>query len=69
MMELIAEPQIEAGKVHRLVVGVDTPPPKIMSASDIEELLRDPFAELLLKCGTFPLSLRACLVKVRVEPF
>lgn len=61
MVGLTAELPLEAGKVHRLVVGIDTPPPKPMDASDIEELLRDSFAELLLKRGIFPLSLRSLL--------
>ena len=43
-----ADPLLEAGKVHRLVVGIDAPPPKPMDPSAEEELLRDPFAELLV---------------------
>jgi hypothetical protein len=60
MTGLVAEPRLEAGKVYRLVVGLDTHPTP-MSTSDMEELLRDPFAELLLRRGTFPLSLRSLL--------
>lgn len=60
LMALVAEPRLEAGKIYRLVVGVDTRPTP-MSAADTEELLWDPFAELLLKRGTFPLSLRSLL--------
>ncbi len=55
-----AEPPLEAGKIHRFVMGIDERP-KPMDQSEIEERLRDPFAELLLKHNTFPLSLRALL--------
>jgi hypothetical protein len=55
------EGQLEAGKIHRLVVGIDVPPPKPMFSSEVEVLLRDPFAELLLKRSTFPLTLRTLL--------
>ena len=58
---LVAEPPLEAGRVHRLIMGVDAPPPRSMSPLEVEELLRDSFAELLLKRGNFPLSLRALL--------
>lgn len=58
---LAAESWLESGGVHRLVMGIDAPPPRPMNPSQIGELLRDSFAELLLKRGNFPLSLRALL--------
>lgn len=52
--------QLEAGRVYRFVLGID-PAPVAMSAEEVETLLRDPFAQLLLRKGTFPLTLRELL--------
>ena len=54
-----AEPRLDATKIHRFVEGVDEAI-RPMDPSEVEEL-GDPFAELLLKQGTFPMSLRALL--------
>jgi hypothetical protein len=54
------EPRLDATKLLRYVKGIDEFP-RPMDPSEIERL-RDPFAELLLKRGTFPMSLRAVLV-------
>jgi hypothetical protein len=56
-----AEVKLVAGQIHRLVLGIDELPPKPMLPVEVGALLRDPFAELLLKRGTFPLSLRSLL--------
>lgn len=56
---LAAEPRLDATKIHRFVVGADESP-RPMDPSEVEEL-SDPFAKLLLKQGTFPMSLRALL--------
>src|SRR5262245_26965215 len=56
-----AQPQsLQAGKIYRFVLGLDDSP-QPLSDSDAAELLGDPFAELLLKRGTFPLSLEKLL--------
>jgi hypothetical protein len=55
-----AVPQLVADQVYRFVLGLDNEP-KPLEPTDVEQLLRDPFAELLLKRGTFPLSLRDLL--------
>ncbi len=52
---------LTAGVIHRLVLGVDAPPAVPMAPSDVETLLRDPFAKLALKKPPFPLSLRELL--------
>lgn len=51
---------LEAGRIYRFVLGVDELP-QPLSAEDADRLLRDPLANLLLKKGTFPLSLRELL--------
>jgi hypothetical protein len=53
-------PALEAGKVHRFVLGLDKRP-RVMTDDEIAGLLRDPFAEMFLRRGVFPLSLRDLL--------
>lgn len=55
-----AEPRLEAGRIYRFVMGVDNFP-GLMPDAEAETLLRDSFAELLLKRGTFPLTVRDLL--------
>ncbi|HET6892146.1 MAG TPA: hypothetical protein VFH31_13670, partial [Pyrinomonadaceae bacterium] len=52
--------ELEPGRVYRFVLGVDEIPTKL-SDSEIDTLLQDPFGKLLLKRGTFPLTLRDLL--------
>lgn len=51
--------QLDPTRIHRCVMGLDGFP-KPMEPAEVERL-RDPFAELLLKRGNFPTSLRALL--------
>ena len=51
---------LEAGKIYRFVLGLDEMP-KQMTEGETKDLLCDPFAELLLKRGNFPLSTRKLL--------
>jgi hypothetical protein len=51
---------LEAGRLYRFVLGVD-PAPRPLSVDEANALLRDPFAQLLLGRGTFPLTLRDLL--------
>jgi hypothetical protein len=53
-------PSLEPARVHRMVLGID-PGPTPMDAEELARELRDPFAELLLKRGVFPQSLRELL--------
>lgn len=52
--------KLEAGCIYRFVLGVD-PTPKPLSGNEADNLLRDCFAQLLLRRGTFPLTLRSLL--------
>ncbi len=54
---------IEPGKVYRFVLGVD-PGPVPMPGDEIEELLCDAFAELLLKQNVLPVSARELLARL-----
>lgn len=58
-MEEVAQLALDAGQLHRLVLGIDNAP-RPMTAAEIAAL-HDPFAELLLKRGAFPLTLRSLL--------
>lgn len=51
---------LEPGRVYRMVLGID-PQPVPMDGEELGRELRDPFAELLLKRGVFPQSLRELL--------
>jgi hypothetical protein len=53
------EAPLPAGRLHAFVLGLDAQP-RPMSEAEVSSL-RDPFAELLLKRGTFPLTFRALL--------
>lgn len=59
-----ADPEVsaplEAGRLYRFVLGLDERP-RHMEADELSKALNDPFAEMLLKRGVFPLSLRALL--------
>jgi hypothetical protein len=57
-------PPLAPGAIYRCVRGVDPLPGIRMSAAKIQTHLRDPFAELLLKRGIFPLSLRELLARL-----
>jgi len=46
--------------LHRFVLGRDVKP-VAMSNDDIDKQLHDPFASLLLRRGTFPLTLKELL--------
>lgn len=50
-------PKLEAGRIYRFVVGVDDFP-RTIPDEEVQTLLRDSFAELLLKRGSFPLTAR-----------
>ncbi len=54
-----AQFQLDPTRIHRCVMGLDGSPKPMEPAE--EERLRDPFAELLLKRGNFPTSLRALI--------
>ena len=56
---LAAEPRLDPTKIHRCVMGIDEFP-EPMDLAEVEHL-RDRFAELLLKRGTFPMSLRTLI--------
>ena len=56
---LVAESRLDGTKIHRFVTGIDESL-RPMDPTEVERL-RDLFAELLLKRGTFPMSLRALL--------
>ncbi|HEV7879404.1 hypothetical protein [Bradyrhizobium sp.] len=60
--EADAAPQanLAANTMHAFVLGLDQMP-RPMAAEEVGTMLRDPFAGLLLKSGTFPLTLRALL--------
>ena len=51
---------LETGRIYRFVLGLDEMPKK-MSEDEMNGLLCDPFAELLLKRGDFPLTARNLL--------
>lgn len=54
---------LQAGTLYRFVVKLDgTPAP--LPAAEAQQALRDPFAELLLKRGVFPLTLRTLLAEL-----
>lgn len=53
------------GILHRLVLGIDPPPPYPMMAEEVASL-KDPFAELLLKRDVFPLTLTDLLAALNV---
>jgi hypothetical protein len=56
-----AQPKsLEVGKIYRFVIGSDEMP-RQMTESEANDLLCDPFAELLLKRGNFPLTTRKLL--------
>lgn len=55
-----AAPAPDAARVQRMVLGID-PRPAPMPDEELARELRDPFAELLLKRGVFPQSLRELL--------
>jgi hypothetical protein len=54
-----AEPGLDPNEIHRCVMGIDEAP-RPMDSEEVEHL-RDHFAELLLKRGTFPMSLRTLI--------
>ncbi len=56
---LVAEPSLDPTEIHRCVMGIDETP-RPMEPAEVERL-RDHFAELLLKRGTFPMSLRTLI--------
>lgn len=56
---------LETGKIYRFVLGLDEMPGQ-MNEDEIRNLLCDPFAELLLKRGNFPLSTRKLLTSLNV---
>ncbi len=58
--DVLAEVTLEAGRVYRAVRGLDELP-RPMTDEELATLLRDPFAELLLKRGVFPQTLRELL--------
>lgn len=43
-------------KIYRFIVGKDSGKPQLMSEKEIDQWLKDPFAELLLKKNIFPLT-------------
>jgi hypothetical protein len=51
---------LSTDQIHRFVMGVDSQP-RAMTKEETSKLLQDPFAELILKMGKFPLSLSALL--------
>jgi hypothetical protein len=55
-----AEVPLQQGRLYRFVLGLD-PVPRPMEDTEAATLLGDPFAELLLKRGRFPLSLEELL--------
>jgi hypothetical protein len=52
--------KLEAGRVYRFVLGLDSMPQPLPD-EEVDALLRDPFARLLLRRKTFPLTLRNLL--------
>lgn len=58
--DVLAEVTLEAGRVYRAVRGLDELP-RPMTDEELSTLLRDPFAELLLKRSVFPQTLRELL--------
>ena len=58
--DAITSLELESGRVYRFVLGVDEAPTKL-SDNEIDTVLQDPFGKLLLKRGTFPLTLRDLL--------
>jgi hypothetical protein len=56
---LAAESGLDPAEIHRCVMGIDESP-RPMDPAEVERL-RDRFAELLLKRGTFPMSLRTLI--------
>lgn len=58
---LLAE--IQSGAIYRFVLGLDTGP-KVMESAEADELLGDPFAELLLRRGTLPATGRDLLAAI-----
>ncbi|HLM03115.1 MAG TPA: hypothetical protein VK400_18835, partial [Pyrinomonadaceae bacterium] len=63
MLEAGAPPALEAGRIYRFVLGVDDFPKPVPEA-EIETLLQDSFAGLLLRRGKFPLTLRELLTEI-----
>jgi hypothetical protein len=53
-------PALDANKIYRFVLGLDKKA-REMTGDEVSKLLCDPFAELLLKRGTFSLTLRSLL--------
>jgi hypothetical protein len=54
---------LQPGQLYRFVMGKD-PAPVPMPEADLEHVLHDPFAELILKRRVFPLTLRATLEEI-----
>lgn len=59
-VEAIRNLKLEPGRLYRFVLGLDDAPSQ-MTDAEIDKLLQDPFAQLLLRRGTFPLTLRELL--------
>src|SRR5438876_10843775 len=62
MADAIRNMALESGRLYRFVLGVDQTP-TAMTAAD-PDLPHDPFAELLLHRGIFPLTLRNLLAEL-----
>jgi hypothetical protein len=61
--DAMANMKLEAGRLYRFVLGIDARPAPV-GDEELSAGLRDPFAELLLKRGVFPLTLREFLSAV-----
>lgn len=58
-----AHPALDPGKLYSFVLGLD-PMPRVMTSDEMDNVVRDPFASLLLKRGIFPLTLRNLLAEL-----
>lgn len=59
-VEAIRNLKLEPGRLYRFVLGLDDAP-RQMTDAEIDNSLQDAFAQLLLRRGTFPLTLRDLL--------
>lgn len=51
---------MEAGRIHRFILGIESQP-AVMADDEVARELNDPFASLLLRKGTFPTTVNAVL--------
>lgn len=52
--------ELTSQSIQRFILGIDRQP-KVLTSEEVDKWLQDPFAQLILKMGVFPLTLNALL--------